>query len=95
MTMNPPMSPKPGSRPLSPSEVKEGDILFCTYHPSVTGGGPRKVARKYLVLKVDKEPWAGPIVTCVILYAYRYKTPGEMAILNLPTLPIDSWGIEV
>ena len=95
MPLNPPLSPKPGSKPLSPSEVKEGDILFCTYHPSVTHNARRKVARKYLVLKVDKAPWAGPIVTCVVLYAYRHKTPGDLHTLNLPTLPIDSWFMEV
>lgn len=87
--------PKPGSKPLSPSEVKVGDVLFCTYDKSVMHGKRPQVARKYLVLKVDKEPWAGPKVTCVILYAHRYKSPGEIAILNLPTLPIDAWGMEV
>ena len=94
MEKNPPMALKPGTKPLSPPEVKEGDIVVCAYHPSVTGMGPRKVARKYLVLKVHKEPRAGPIVTCVVLYAYRFKTPGEVAILNLPTLPTDSWFME-
>lgn len=95
MYLNPPMSPKPGSKPLSLSEVKEGDILFCTYHPSITRNARRKVARKYLVLKVDKAPWAGPKVTCVVLYAYRHKIPGDMVVLDLPTLPIDSWFTEV
>ena len=87
--------PKPGSKPLSPSEVKVGDVLFCTYHKSAMPGYTPQVARKYLVLKVDKEPWVGPKVTCVILYSHRYKNPGELATLNLPTLPIDSWGMEV
>lgn len=87
--------PKPGSKPLSPSEVKVGDVLFCTYDKSVMEGKRPQVARKYLVLKVDKEPWAGPKATCVVLYAHRHRNPGDMAILNLPTLPIDTWGIEI
>ena len=87
--------PRPGSKPLSPSEVKEGDVLFCTYNKSVMAGHTPAIARKYLVLKVDKEPWAGPKVTCVILYSHRYKNPGEIVTLNLPTLPIDAWGMEV
>ena len=92
-----PLEVRAGSKPLCPGEVKAGDVIFVTYHPSVVPG-PRKVSRKYLVLKVEQPEWSStlaPVVTCVVLYAYRFLAPGEIVDLNLSTLPLDQWGMEV
>ena len=95
MGFNPPLEPRDGWMALEPSEVKEGDVIFSTYHSSVMPG-PARISRKYLVLSVDKTSRPAIKLKCVVLYAYRYMTPGRVLDLDLSRLPVkEQWGVEV